>query len=204
MRGNETNAHLPFHSDSCESGRSAVPAPRQERGLSSIVSSVTLHNEVLRRHPEYLPPLYNGFHYFKREAALTDDPATPHRVPVFGAKDGYVSARLVRNQINAACVKTGKPLAPRERAAFDRSLRWQPRSPYQSTPVGDRAMRRCLRWLLRDHYDRIRSSRCGRSGIATADSGYRGAGRHAYRWPKLHGPNPNDRFTEGFPDAALI
>ena len=104
---------------------------------------------AIRQCATLLPPWLNGV--LVRGLNI----ATPHRVPVFGAKDGYVSARLVRNQINAACVKTGKPLAPRERAAFDRSLRWQPRSPYQSTPVGDRAMRRCLRWLLRDHYDRI-------------------------------------------------
>ena len=92
---------------------------RKSGGLSSIVSSVTLHNEILRRHPEYLPPLYHGFHYIKREAALTDDPVTSYRLPVFGAKDGCISARLVRNQINAACVKTGKPLEPLEQAALD-------------------------------------------------------------------------------------
>ena len=38
---------------------------------------------------------------------------------MFGAKDGYVSARLVRNQINAASVKTGKPLAPWSRRRWD-------------------------------------------------------------------------------------
>jgi hypothetical protein len=66
-----------------------------------------------------LPPLYDGFHYIRREAALTADPVTPHRIPVFGAKDGFISARLIRNQINAACQKTGKPLAPLELAALD-------------------------------------------------------------------------------------
>ncbi len=41
-------------------------------------------------------------------------------MPVFGAKDGYISARLVRNQINAAsCQKTGEPLDPIELAALD-------------------------------------------------------------------------------------
>jgi Taurine catabolism dioxygenase TauD, TfdA family len=38
---------------------------------------------------------------------------------VFGARDGFVSARLVRNQINAACQKTGVPLAPIEQQALD-------------------------------------------------------------------------------------
>jgi len=119
VRGYETNAHLPFHSDGCDLVGLLCLRRAKSGGLSSIVSSVTLHNERLRQHPEYLPPLCNGFHYIRREAALTDDPVTPHRVPVFGVKDGFVSARLIRNQINAACQKTGTPLAPLEREALD-------------------------------------------------------------------------------------
>jgi hypothetical protein len=119
VRGYETNAHLPFHSDSCELVGLLCLRRAKSGGLSSIVSSVTIHNEILRQHPEHLLPLYRGFHYIKREAALTDDPVTAHRLPVFGAKDGYVSARLVRNQINAACQKIGKDLEPLEKAALD-------------------------------------------------------------------------------------
>lgn len=119
VRGYETNAHLPFHTDSCDLVGLLCLRRAKRGGLSSIVSSVTLHNEILRRHPEYLPPLYHGFHYIKREAAHSDDPVTAYRLPVFGAKDGYVSARLVRNQINAACIKTDKPLEPLEQAALD-------------------------------------------------------------------------------------
>ncbi len=119
VRGYETNAHLPFHSDGCDLVGLLCLRQAKSGGLSSIVSSITLHNEILRQHPEYLEPLYNGFHYIKREAALTDDPVTPYRVPVFGAMEGFVSARLVRNQINAACQKTGVPLAPLEQQALD-------------------------------------------------------------------------------------
>ena len=76
VRGYETNAHLPFHSDGCDLVGLLCLRRAKSGGLSSIVSSVTLHNEILRQHPEYLPPLYNGYHYIKREAALTDDPVT--------------------------------------------------------------------------------------------------------------------------------
>ena len=119
VRGYETNAHLPFHSDGCDLVGLLCLRRARSGGLSSIVSSVTLHNEILRQHPEYLPPLYRGYRYIKREAALTDDPVTHDHVPVFGAKDGHISARLVRNQINAACEKTGKPLESLEKAALD-------------------------------------------------------------------------------------
>lgn len=119
VRGYETNAHLPFHSDGCDLVGLLCLRKAKSGGLSSIVSSITLHNEILRQHPEYLAPLYSGFHYIRREAALTEAAVTPHRVPVFGAKDGYISCRLIRNQINAACVKTGVPLAPLVREALD-------------------------------------------------------------------------------------
>lgn len=116
VRGYETSAHLPFHTDSGDAVGLLCLRGARSGGLSSVV---TIHNEILKRHPEYLPPLYRGFHYIRREAALTESPVTPHRLPVFGLRDGLVSVRLIRNQINAACTKTGIPLEPIERAAFD-------------------------------------------------------------------------------------
>ena len=119
VRGYETNAHLPFHTDSGDVVGLLCLRRSKSGGLSSVVSAVTIHNEILKRHPEYLAPLYRGFHYIRREAALTDSPITPHRLPVFGARDGKVSVRLVRNQINAAATKSGVPLEPIEKAALD-------------------------------------------------------------------------------------
>jgi hypothetical protein len=119
VRGYETNAHLPFHTDSGDIVGLLCLRRAQSGGLSSVVSAITIHNEILKRHPEYLEPLYRGFHYIRREAALTESPVTPHRLPVFGVRDGFVSVRLVRNQINAACTKTGIPLQPLEKAALD-------------------------------------------------------------------------------------
>jgi hypothetical protein len=119
VRGYETNAHLPFHTDSGDVVGLLCLRPSRSGGLSSVVSAVTIHNEILKRRPEYLAPLYRGFHYIRREAALTESPITPHRLPVFGARDGKVSVRLIRNQINAAAAKSGVPLDPIEKAALD-------------------------------------------------------------------------------------
>jgi hypothetical protein len=119
VRGYETNAHLPFHTDSGDVVGLLCLRRAASGGLSSVVSAITLHNEILKRRPDCLAPLYRGFHYIRREAALTEAPVTPHRLPVFGAADGAISVRLVRNQINAACVKTGVKLEPLEKAALD-------------------------------------------------------------------------------------
>jgi len=119
VRGYETNAHLPFHTDSGDIVGLLCLRPAQSGGLSSVVSAVTIHNEIFKRHPDYLEPLYRGFHYIRREAALSESPVTPHRLPVFGLANGLISVRLIRNQINAAATKTGIPLQPLEKAALD-------------------------------------------------------------------------------------
>jgi hypothetical protein len=119
VRGYETSAHLPFHTDSGDVVGLLCLRRAESGGLSSVVSAVTIHNEILKRHPEYLAPLYRGFHYIRREAALSESPVTPHRLPVFGARDGLVSVRYIRNQINAAVTKTGVPLQPIEKDALE-------------------------------------------------------------------------------------
>jgi hypothetical protein len=119
VRGYETNAHLPFHSDACDLLGLMCLRKGIAGGLSSLVSSSTVHNEILAQHPEHLGLLYNGFQYIRREEALTGKGVSEHRIPVFGHKDGVVSSRYIRNQINAGAVKLGMPLTAMETEALD-------------------------------------------------------------------------------------
>ncbi len=119
VRGYETNAHLPFHTDGCELVGLLCLRGAKAGGLSSIVSATAVHDEIARTRPELLAPLYRGYHYIRREAALSETPVTPQRIPVFGVKDGLVSCRLVSNQIRDGAKKLGRPLDPIEREALD-------------------------------------------------------------------------------------
>jgi len=119
VRGYETNAYLPYHTDAGDMVGLLCLRRALSGGLSSIVSSTTVHNEILARHPEYLGLLYNGFYYIRREAALTEHGVSERPIPVFGQQDGVVSCRLIRNQINAGAVKRGVPLTTFETAALD-------------------------------------------------------------------------------------
>ena len=119
VRGYETNAYLPYHTDAGDMVGLLCLRRSLEGGLSSIVSSVTVHNEILANHPEYLGLLYNGFYYIRREAALTERGVSDKPIPVFGARDGVISCRYIRNQINAGAVKRGVPLTTLEQAALD-------------------------------------------------------------------------------------
>jgi hypothetical protein len=119
VRGYETSAYLPYHTDAGDLVGLLCLRRALVGGLSSITSAVTVHNEILAAHPEYLGLLYNGFYYIRREAALTDKAVSERPIPVFGCQDGVVSCRYIRNQINAAAVKRGVPLTAIERAALD-------------------------------------------------------------------------------------
>jgi hypothetical protein len=119
VRGYETNAYLPYHTDAGDLVGLLCLRRGLAGGLSSIVSSVTVHDEILRQHPEYLGLLYNGFYYIRREAALTERGVSDRPIPVFGCRDGVVSCRYIRNQINAGAVKRAVPLTTFEQAALD-------------------------------------------------------------------------------------
>jgi hypothetical protein len=119
VRGYETNAYLPYHTDAGDMVGLLCLRRAVKGGLSSIVSSVTVHNEIVATHPEYLGLLYNGYYYIRREAALTDRAVSERPIPIFGCQDGVVSCRYIRNQINAGAVKRGVPLTALEKAALD-------------------------------------------------------------------------------------
>ncbi|MEJ0069389.1 MAG: TauD/TfdA family dioxygenase [Pseudomonadota bacterium] len=108
VRGYETNAGLLFHTDGCELVGLLCLRAAKSGGLSSLSSATAVHEEIARTHPEYLAPLYRGYHYIRREAALSESPVTPQRIPVFGVKDGVVSCRIVANQIKAGGEEAGR------------------------------------------------------------------------------------------------
>ena len=77
-------------------------------GESKYASALTVHNEILATHPEYLPPLYEGFYYHRRgEEPPGAPPCTTHKVPVFSCVDGYISARYVPGYLEAAAPELG-------------------------------------------------------------------------------------------------
>jgi hypothetical protein len=119
VRGYETSAYLPYHTDAGDVVGLLCLRRGLSGGLSSIVSSTTVHNEIAANHPEYLGLLYNGYYYIRREAALTERGVSDRPIPVFGHKDGVVSCRYIRNQINAGAVKREVSLTTLEKAALD-------------------------------------------------------------------------------------
>lgn len=89
-------------------------------GVSQFASALAVHDEILRTKPEYMPILYRGFRWHRLgEHGPGDDPITPHRVPHFSERDGFVSCRYVRNYIREAAFHLNQPLTDEETAALD-------------------------------------------------------------------------------------
>ena len=87
---------------------------------SRTSSSLTLYNEILRRRPEALARLYEGFEWDRMdEHGPGETPTSGYKVPVFSQKDGVISCQYNRNWINNAAERNDTPLTDDENAIFD-------------------------------------------------------------------------------------
>jgi hypothetical protein len=118
-RGYQTKARLDFLTDRCDLVGLLCQRRAKEGGLSSVVSTVAVHNEILRTRPDLLPILYRGFHYSEREAADNPTGVTPRPIPVFSRHQGVLSCRFIRNPIETGAERRGVPLTAEEREALE-------------------------------------------------------------------------------------
>jgi alpha-ketoglutarate-dependent taurine dioxygenase len=89
-------------------------------GASIVVSGVTVHDEIRRRAPRLLEPLYRGYHYHRLgEEGPDEEPTTPYRVPVFTNRGGQLSCRYQRAGIAAGHSARGVPLDERDLEALN-------------------------------------------------------------------------------------
>ena len=89
-------------------------------GISRVVSTLAVHNEMLAHRPELLATLYRGFRWHRLgEQAEGEDRITHHRVPHFSRCGGLVSCRYSRAYIMEGAHESGRPLSARELAALD-------------------------------------------------------------------------------------
>jgi alpha-ketoglutarate-dependent taurine dioxygenase len=89
-------------------------------GATVLASGVTVHDEIRRRAPHLLAPLYRGYQYHRLgEESETEAAVTEHRVPVFSNRSGQVSCRYLRSGIAGGHAAIGMPLTEEDIAAMD-------------------------------------------------------------------------------------
>ena len=115
----QTNARQNYHADSCDIVGLLCLHKARKGGASTIVSSVTLYNEFLRRASDLLPELFEVFHVDRRgEVPAGAEPW--YLVPVFNWHGGFLTSQFTRRYITSARRLDGVPaLTERQIACFD-------------------------------------------------------------------------------------
>jgi len=120
VRGNTTNSALTMH---CDTGDVLVlfcVRDAKEGGVSNIASSMSVFNEILEKHPEYLEALFKGFHFNIRGNGPKGDffNITKHRVPIYSYYKDKLSCRYNERAILTAEQWPGvEPLTDLEKEA---------------------------------------------------------------------------------------
>lgn len=118
-RGPNTSKGLHFHCDRCDViGFMCVRAARSG-GESYLVSSLTVHNEILARRPDLLEQLYRPW-YYKTHNVDTSNPDPWCRQPIFAVRDGRFVGYVLRVLIDRAYELPELPdMTPLQRQALD-------------------------------------------------------------------------------------
>jgi Taurine catabolism dioxygenase TauD, TfdA family len=118
VRGYQTNVHLDYHTDLADVVGLLSLRKAKSGGLSSIASAISIYNEIVEKHPEYLEILYRPFaHDLRGEEAEGQSPVV--QSPIFSYYDGKLSCRYIRQYVQSAQTKTGISLSKEEIEAFD-------------------------------------------------------------------------------------
>ncbi len=87
---------------------------------SLVASSMTVYNEILRQHPEYLPRLYEGFPWDRKGPYPNEEPPSSYfNIPAYSAADGVVTCRFHPGWIRAGMGAVGQSLTEEETEMFD-------------------------------------------------------------------------------------
>ncbi len=118
-RGPSSSRALRFHSDRCDVLGFLCVRPARTGGDSFLVSTPTLHDEILSRRPDLLEELYGKWYY----KTHTVDPGNPNPwcyQPIFAQIDGKFVGYLLRVLIDRAYELPELPeMTPSQRQALD-------------------------------------------------------------------------------------
>ena len=109
----ETNLYLPYHTDPSDVVGLMCVRKAQEGGLSSLVSTAAVYNQILEQHREYL-----GLYYKRWYMAHLCQP-DPALTALFSYHEGKLSCRYLRQYIHLGHEIMGLPLSRVEIEALD-------------------------------------------------------------------------------------
>nr|MBF0684916.1 TauD/TfdA family dioxygenase [Pseudomonas sp.] len=108
VRGYQTNARLPYHSDASDIVSLLCVQSARSGGLSSLVSSTTVWNEMVKRDPDSARTLLRPL-YYTRWGEIPEGKKPYEAVPVFAPYDGRMITSYVRSAVYKAQALPGVP-----------------------------------------------------------------------------------------------
>ena len=109
----ETNAYLPYHSDPSDLVSLLCIRKAKSGGISSLISSHTIYNEILDNYKEYLSILYKPMYYPHLGGS------EPALSPIYSFYDGKMTCRYMRQYIELGHDMMNSPLSNIEIEALD-------------------------------------------------------------------------------------
>lgn len=107
VRGFQTNARLDYHADSSDIVGLLCVRPAKTGGVSTIVSSVAVHDEIVRRRPDLAELLHQNWWHDRRSS---NDPDSFFQCPIFATNEhGNLFAHYGRAYIESAPRGPGVP-----------------------------------------------------------------------------------------------
>jgi Taurine catabolism dioxygenase TauD, TfdA family len=118
-RGYRTKEHLRFHTDLGDLVLLLCVRKARTGGLSRVVSSVAIQNEIMKRRPDLLKLLYENY-YHSRQGEETPGQGPWYAKPVFGLRDGFFTSQYSRSFVESAQRFPDVPrLTPEQNEALD-------------------------------------------------------------------------------------
>lgn len=119
QRGPYSKDRIPFHVDCCDIVGLMCINPAMSGGESSLASSVAVHNEMVRRRPDLLSVLAEGY-YRDRRGEVPAGMEPWYKIPIFNYNEGYLTTNIEPTYIGSAHRHPGVPeMTPRQREALD-------------------------------------------------------------------------------------
>jgi hypothetical protein len=103
-----SNGALRFHTDRCDVVGLLCVRQADTGGRSLLCSSVTVHNEMLRRRPDLLDELFENV-YRSRLGEEKGGAEMVYPLPIFGVRDGKFTSHYSQTYIEAAQLLPGVP-----------------------------------------------------------------------------------------------
>ncbi|MGH7682966.1 MAG: TauD/TfdA family dioxygenase, partial [Vulcanimicrobiaceae bacterium] len=109
-RGYQTRESQGLHVDNCDVVGLLCLRTARTGGISQVVSSMAIYNELLRRYPWYAGVLYEPFAIDMRGQERAGDSPVWYR-PIYSYHDGLLSCGVNFTYMRSAETKTGIPLS---------------------------------------------------------------------------------------------